>query len=110
MESALDKMFEDIHRSISKQFSDLLYYTGVSQVKGFFFILIRKKRGKVFSSRRNKMFKIIKQNVQNIAESIYQNYSRNFPEITYGYFPYFKFIRNYGNYHFHFLIIIKEHK
>lgn len=56
------------------------------------------------------MFKIIKQNVQNIAESIYQNYSRNFPEITYGYFPYFKFIRNYGNYHFHFLIIIKEHK
>ena len=36
MESALDRMFEDIHRSISKQFSDLLYYTGVSQVKGFF--------------------------------------------------------------------------
>lgn len=70
MESALDKMFEDIHRSISKQFSDLLYYTGVSQVKGSFFILIRKKRGKVFSSGRNKMFKIIKQNVQNIAESI----------------------------------------
>ena len=56
------------------------------------------------------MFKIIKQNVQNIAESIYQNYSRNFPEITYGYFPYFKFIRNYGNYHFHLLIIRKEHK
>ena len=48
--------------------------------------------------------------IQNIAESTYQNYSRNYPEITSTYFPYFKLIRNYGNYHFHFLVIRKEYR
>ena len=47
--------------------------------------------------------------VQNIAESIYRNYSRNHPEITYSYFPYFELIRNYENYNFHFSTIRKEY-
>ena len=33
MESALDKMFEDLQKSIREEFFDLLYYVRVSQVK-----------------------------------------------------------------------------
>ena len=68
-------MFEDLQKSI---FEEFLYYVRVSQVKRSFFVLIRKKRGKIFGSRRDEMFRT----VQNIAESIYQSYSRNYPEIT----------------------------
>ena len=76
------------------------------KLKDLLSVLIRKKRGKIFESKRDEMFRTL----QNITESIYQNYSRNYPEITYNYFPYFKLIRNYGNYHFHFLAMRKEHK
>ena len=33
MESALDKMFEDLQKSIREKFFDRLYYVRVSQVK-----------------------------------------------------------------------------
>ena len=33
MESALDKMFEDLQKSIREEFFDHLYYVRVSQVK-----------------------------------------------------------------------------
>ena len=36
MESALDKMFEDIHRSISKQFSDLYITQEFLKLKDLF--------------------------------------------------------------------------
>ena len=51
-------------------------------------VLIRKKRGKIFGSRKDEMFR----SVQNVAESIYQNYCRNYPEIAYNHFPYFKLV------------------
>ena len=73
MESTLGKMFEDLQKSTREEFFDLLHYVRVSQVKGSFFFVDQKKRGKIFGRRRDEMFRPI----QNIAESTYQNYSRN---------------------------------
>ena len=42
-----------------------------------------------------------------ISENIYKIYARNGTHILYQYFPYCKLIRNYENYHFHFLVIRK---
>ena len=44
MESALDKMFEDLQKSIFEEFYDLLYYVRVSQVKGSFICVDQKKK------------------------------------------------------------------
>ena len=46
MESTLGKMFEDLQKSTREEFFDLLHYVRVSQVKGSFFLLIRRKEVK----------------------------------------------------------------
>ena len=48
MESDLDKMFGDLEKSFHDEFSGLFFHVKVSQVKNSFYVLIRKKRGKIF--------------------------------------------------------------
>ena len=89
MESALDKMFKDFQKSIPEEFFDRLYYVRVSQVKVCWSICwSEKKEVKYLVVGKMKCLGLYK----NVAEIIYQNYCRNYPEITYNYFLYFKLV------------------
>ena len=54
MKSDLDKMFKDLEKSVHNELSDPFYHVKVSQVKNYFYVLIRKKRGKVFGEKVKK--------------------------------------------------------
>ena len=102
-------MFDDFQLSLSREFPSYLYHVKVSEVRKSFYILIRKKRGKILGDSRKELF----ENVKNITENVYNNYARNCNKITItinDYFPYCKLIRNYENVHFHFLVIRNEYK
>ena len=98
-DAALDSMFEDLETSLTKEFP---HY----QVKKYFYVLIRRRRGNILDEKRKQLFHI----AENVSKSIYYNHCRNYKDLTYNFFPCFKFIRNYGNYHFHFLVIRSEYK
>ena len=71
------KIFKIVYQKNFLTFYIMLEFLKLKE--GSFFVLIRKKRGKIFGSRRDQMFR----SVQNVAKSVYQNYSKNYPEITY---------------------------
>ena len=66
MESDLNKMFEDLEKSFHNEFSDLFYHVYVSQVKISLYILIRKKREKLYVEKRQELF----DKVRTISENI----------------------------------------
>ena len=72
----------------------------VSQVKGSFFALVKKARVKNLNDDR----KCLYDNVKCISENIYQKYAEYSRDLSYGYFPFFKLVKGYGNYHYHFLV------
>ena len=98
MEFSLDRMFDDLQLSLSREFPSYLYHVKVSEVRKSFYILIRKKRGSILGESRKELF----ENVKNIAGNVYNNYVKNFNKILYNYCPYCKLIRNYGNFRFSF--------
>ena len=49
------------------------------------------------------------ENLKKITEEIYKKYSRLSPTFYRSYFPYFKLVKSYGGYFFHFLVIKKEY-
>ena len=44
MECSLDRMFDDLQFSLSREFPSYLYHVKVSEVRKPFYVLIRKKR------------------------------------------------------------------
>ena len=102
----VDDMFDDLGNNFSDLFSSLLYFVKVSQVKKLIYILIRKKRGKILGDKRQELF----EQVKNISEGIYNNYSGKAEFIKMNYFPYCGLIRNFSNYHFLFLVIRNKYK
>ena len=85
-------MFEELQNSFSIQFSGLFYHVKVAQVKDSFYVLIRKKYGKVLGDKRKQMF----DQVKDTSGNLYNNYARNNNDITYIvliYFPYCSLIR-----------------
>ena len=56
MDSVLDRMYEDIEFSLSKEFSQ--YIVKSSQVKKSFYVLVRKPRGKILDWKKTK-FEIV---------------------------------------------------
>ena len=49
------------------------------------------------------------ENLKKITKEIYNKYTRLSPTFYKSYFPCFKLAKNYGGYHFHFLVIKKEY-
>ena len=97
MEDLLDRFFEKLEASLQKSFTDTFY-----RYKGSFYVLIRKPRRKIL----NDDFK----NVKSISTRIYNKFADESSMFRYIFFPYFKLIRCYGSYHYHFLIVRKDHK
>ena len=103
MGAVLDRMFEDLESSFVRELPE--YFIKVSQVKKSFYVLVRKPRGKILGRKKDIPFDI----VENISKNIYFNYGRDCSDLKYAFFQYFKLVRSFGSYHFHFLVIRKEY-
>ena len=78
----------------------------VSQVKESFYILVKKPRGKILGDNLKNLFDKIKY----ISERICNKFAEDCNEFCYNFFPYFKLVRCYGNYHNHFLVVRKDYQ
>ena len=47
--------------------------------------------------------------VQQLSEDVYKKYADNCTKFSHNYFPYFKLVKCYGNYHYHFLVVKKDY-
>ena len=68
--------------------------------------LVKKPRGKIL----NDDLKYLYDKVQYISENIYKKFAQDSKEFCYGFFPYFKLVKFYGNYHYHFLDVRKDYE
>ena len=102
MDALLDRFYEDIEYFVKNGFKG--YIIKVSELNSSFFVLLKRYRGKILGDRQKKLFDDLKA----ITEDIYKDYALKSKEFEREYFPYFKLVKNYGNYQFHFLVIKKD--
>ena len=98
-EQILEEMSNDLLDNIKKHFPEEFYI--IESKGGSFYLMIRKKRGKIVSENRKKMF----DKIEDICNCIYNDYSQRQDFILRNYFRYFRLLKHYSNYHFHFLIL-----
>ena len=94
-EQPLGRFFEALERRFKQEFPR--HIVTVSQVKGSFYVLIKKPSGKIL--REN--LKHFIDDVKDISENVYRKFSNQSNRLRYKFFPYFKLVRCYGNYHYH---------
>ena len=103
MNELLARFFEDLERSVKAQFDENI--VKVSELKSSFFVLIKKDINKILDFKRIRMLEKLKR----ITEDLYENYAKISFSFYRGYFPYFKLVKSYGGYHFHFSVIKKDY-
>ena len=69
MEELLDKFYENVEFNLQREFSR--YIRKVSQVKGSFYVLIKKPREKILGKNLKNMI----DDVKCISEKVYKKYS-----------------------------------
>ena len=82
------------------------YILKVSQIRGSFYVLIRKPRGKILGDDLRFMI----DNIKYISEKIYRNFAGYSKDFRYDLFPCFKLVESYSSYQYHFLVVKKEYK
>ena len=103
MDNLLDRFFKELEFRLKSQFRR--YIVKTSELGGSFFVLVKKPRGKILNDDRAFLY----ENVQRISQNIYKKYAENCTEFSYRYFTYFKLVKCYGNYHYHFLVVKKDY-
>ena len=96
MNKLLDNFFERLEFSFQRELS--CYIVKVSQLKGSSYVLVGKSRVKILGDSLKNLFHQIKF----ISERIYNKFSEDSNAFPYNFFPYFKLVRCYGNYQYHF--------
>ena len=77
----------------------------MSQLNSSFFVLVKRRRGKILGEKR----KFLLDRLKVISEEIYDKYASLSKLFEQEYFPYFKLVKSYSNYHFHFLLVKKDY-
>ena len=103
MDDLLDRFFETMEFSMKRKFNR--YIIKVSQVNGSFYVLIRKPSGKILGDD----YRFMIENVKYLLEKIYRSFARKSMDFRYKCFPYFKLVRHYNSYHYHFLVTRKDY-
>ena len=103
MDNLLDSLSQKQEKIFIEKFPR--YIVKVSEMKGSFYVLIRKPRGKILNEDLVDMF----DSVKNLSKKICSEYSCISTAFRYRYFPYEKLIRCYGGYQYHFLVIRKDY-
>ena len=100
----MDELLDRLEFSFKCKFSH--YIVKVSQVKGSFYVLKKKPRGKILKDNLKYFF----DQVEYISEGIYRKLAEYFKEFSYNFFPYFKLVQCYNNYQYHFLVFKKDYQ
>ena len=103
MDNLLDRFYEDLDYEVKMRFTD--NYVKVSQLKSSFFVLVKQPRGKILGDKRDFLFATIKR----ISEELYYEYCKLSCVFEKGFFPYFKLVKSYEGFHFHFLVVKKDY-
>ena len=104
MKDLLDRISKELQNHLKRNFPR--YIIRVSQQKGCFYILVTVPRGNISSDDRDFLFR----NIQLISQEIYENYSMNFYEFRFNFFPSFQLLSCSGNNHNHYnFLVVKKH-
>ena len=90
----LDRFFESLEFNFHREFSR--YIIKVSKVKGSFYVLVKKPRGKILGDDLRNLFRDVKY----ISEKVYSKFADYSKSFRFGYFPCCKPVRCYGNYQY----------
>lgn len=104
MEQLLGRFFEALKRRFNQEFPR--HIVKVSQVKGSFYVLIKKPRGKILGENLKHLF----DDVKYISENVYRKFSNQSNRLRYNFFPYFKLVCCYGNNHYHCLVVRHDYQ
>ena len=102
MDALSDRFYEDVDFAVKNKFRE--YIVKVSELNSSF-VLIKRCRGKILGERQKFLF----DNLKEITKNVYKEYALKSKEFERDYFPYFKLVKSYGNYQFHFLVIKKDY-
>ena len=104
MDDLLDEFFDTSEFEFQEEFPR--YILKLSEVRGSFYVLIKKPRGKILRDDLKRLFDDVKQ----VSEKVYVQFSDLSNSFRYHIFPYFKLVRCYGKYQYHFLMVRKDYK
>ena len=96
MNKLLHNFFERLEFSFQRELS--CYIVKVSQLNGSSYAVARKSRVKILGDSLKNLF----HEVKFISERIYNKFTEDSNAFQYNFFPYFKLVRCYGNYQYHF--------
>ena len=102
MDALSDRFYEDVDFAVKNKFRE--YIVKKSELNSSF-VLIKRCRGKILGERQKFLF----DNLKEITKNVYKEYALKSKEFERDYFPYFKLVKSYGNYQFHFLVIKKDY-
>ena len=122
MEDLLDRFYKALKFYLKRKFDR--YIVKVSKVKGSFYVLVRKLRGKILNDelpfminnakfisegiyKNNDNLRFMINNVKFISEDIYKNFAEKTSRFRYRFFPYYKLGKQYDSYQYHFLVVRK---
>ena len=103
MNVLLDRFYEDLEHEVKVQFKE--YYVKVSELNSSFFVLVKRRRGKILGEKKKFLF----DSLERISKEIYNKYAEFSKVFEHEFFPYFKLVKSYGSYHFHFLVVKKDY-
>ena len=103
MDELLDRLFERLKFSFRHEFSR--YIVKVSEVRGSFYVLVKKPRGKILGDNLRNLFNDVKY----ISKKIYNKFADDSKWFRSEHFPCFKLMRSYGNCQYHFLVVKKDY-
>ena len=106
MDNLLDRFLDDMEAAVRSRFPN--YFVKISELNRSFFALIKCLRGKIFRSRRKVLYDDLKRVTED--EDVYNKYSECSFKFCMSYFPYFKLVKSYDGYYFHFLEVKKEYE
>ena len=103
MDDLLDRFFETMEFSMKRKFDR--YIVKVFQVNEYFYVLIRKLRGKILGDD----YRFMIENVKYFSEKTYRSFATKSVDFRYKFFPYFKLVTHHNSYHYHFLVVRKDY-
>ena len=103
LDAMLDRFFEEVERNCKEHFKQ--YHVEVSEMNGSFFVLAKRRRGKILGEQQKLLFDTLKK----LTEETYLKFSNMSSIFEKSYFPYFRLVKSYGNFHFHVLVAKKDY-
>ena len=94
----------NVETKLQREFSR--YIVKIPQVKGSFNVLINEPRGKILEDNLKQLFDDIKY----ISKKVYRQFSDQCNSFRHQFFLYFKLVRCYSNYQYHFLVVRKDYE